>query len=100
MLWRENGIQPHRQGTFKLSRDPDFAARVVDVVSLYLDPSAGAVVLSVDEKTQVQALERTGSEPVSFVSIPDSGYLVTAAEVITEDHEFRSLQNGHGRGLR
>jgi transposase len=67
MLWRENGIQPHRQGTFKLSRDPDFAARAVDVVGLYLDPPAGAIVLSVDEKTQVQALDRTQPLlPVSF----------------------------------
>lgn len=67
VLWRENGIQPHRQGTFKLSRDPDFAAKVVDVVGLYLDPPAGAIVLSVDEKTQVQALDRTQPLlPVSF----------------------------------
>jgi hypothetical protein len=51
VLWRENGIQPHRQGTFKLSRDPEFVAKVVDVTGLYLDPPAGAVVLSVDEKT-------------------------------------------------
>jgi transposase len=58
-LWRENGLKPHRQGTFKLSSDPDPAAKVVDVIGLYLDPPAGAVVLSVDEKTQVQALERT-----------------------------------------
>ena len=67
VLWRENGLQSHRQGTFKLSGDPDFAARVVDVVGLYLDPPAGAVVLSVDEKTQVQALDRTQPLlPVSF----------------------------------
>ncbi len=67
VLWRENGIQPHRQGTFKLSRDPNFSAKVVDVVGLYLDPPAGAVVLSVDEKTQVQALDRTQPLlPVSF----------------------------------
>ena len=67
VLWRENGIQPHRQGTFKLSRDPDFAARVIDVVGLYLAPPAGAIVLSVDEKTQVQALDRTQPLlPVSF----------------------------------
>jgi transposase len=58
-LWRENGLQPHRLGTFKLSRDPDFAAKVADVVGLYLDPPAGAVVLSMDEKTQIQALDRT-----------------------------------------
>ena len=58
-LWRENSLQPHRQGTFKLSRDPRFAKKIVDVVGLYLDPPAGAVVLSFDEKTQVQALDRT-----------------------------------------
>lgn len=58
-LWLENDLRPHRQGTFKISTDPDFAAKVVDVVGLYLDPPAGAVVLSVDEKTQVQALSRT-----------------------------------------
>lgn len=59
VLWREHGVQPHRQGTFKLSRDPDFVVKVADVVGLYLDPPAGAVVLSMDEKTQVQALDRT-----------------------------------------
>lgn len=58
-LWREHDLQPHRQGTFKLSADPEFAAKVVDIVGLYLDPPEGAVVLSVDEKTQVQALDRT-----------------------------------------
>jgi transposase len=58
-LWRQHGLKPHRQGTFKLSRDPAFAAKVVDVVGLYLDPPGGAVVLSVDEKTQIQALDRT-----------------------------------------
>jgi transposase len=58
-LWRENGLRPHQQGTFKLSRDPRFAEKVLDVVGLYLDPPAGAVVLSFDEKTQVQALDRT-----------------------------------------
>jgi transposase len=52
-------LQPHRQGTFKLSRDPRFADKVFDVVGLYLHPPAGAVVLSIDEKTQVQALDRT-----------------------------------------
>jgi transposase len=58
-LWRETGLKPHRQGTFKLSRDPAFAEKVADIVGLYLDPPGGAVVLSVDEKTQVQALDRT-----------------------------------------
>lgn len=58
-VWREHGLQPHRQGTFKLSTDPNFEAKVMDVVGLYLDPPEGAVVLSFDEKTQVQALDRT-----------------------------------------
>jgi transposase len=58
-LWRETGLKPHRQGTFKLSRDPAFAEKVADIVGLYLDPPGGAVVLSIDEKTQVQALDRT-----------------------------------------
>jgi len=58
-VWRDHDLQPHRQGTFKLSTDPDFEAKVLDVIGLYLDPPVGAVVLSVDEKTQVQALDRT-----------------------------------------
>jgi transposase len=58
-LWRETGLKPHRQGTFKVSRDPAFAEKVADVVGLYLEPPGGAVVLSIDEKTQIQALDRT-----------------------------------------
>ncbi|WP_329059341.1 IS630 family transposase [Amycolatopsis sp. NBC_01480] len=58
-LWRENGLKPHRQGTFKISKDPAFAEKVADIVGLYLDPPGGAVVLSIDEKTQIQALDRT-----------------------------------------
>jgi transposase len=58
-LWRENGLKPHRIGTFKVSKDPAFAEKVADIVGLYLDPPGGAVVLSIDEKTQTQALDRT-----------------------------------------
>ena len=58
-LWRENGVKPHRAGTFKVSKDPAFAEKVADIVGLYLDPPGGAVVLSMDEKTQIQALDRT-----------------------------------------
>lgn len=58
-VWRGAEIKPHRLKTFKLSKDPDFAEKVVDVVGLYLRPPAGAMVLSVDEKTQIQALDRT-----------------------------------------
>lgn len=58
-LWREHDLKPHQSGTFKLSTDPNFAVKVMDVVGLYLDPPADAVVLALDEKTQVQALDRT-----------------------------------------
>ena len=58
-LWREHGLKPWRVGTFKLSRDAAFAEKVADIVGLYLDPPGGAVVLSMDEKTQIQALDRT-----------------------------------------
>jgi transposase len=58
-LWREAGLKPQKQGTFKVSKDPEFAEKVADIVGLYLDPPGGAVVLSVDEKTQIQALDRT-----------------------------------------
>ncbi len=58
-VWRAVDLQPWRQGTFKVSKDPAFADKVCDVVGLYLDPPGGAVVLSIDEKTQIQALDRT-----------------------------------------
>ena len=58
-IWRAFGLQPHRTETFKLSNDPLFIDKVRDIVGLYLDPPAKAVVLCVDEKTQVQALDRT-----------------------------------------
>ena len=56
---RANGLKPHLTRTYKVSRDPDFAAKVRDVVGLYLNPPQNAIVLSVDEKTQIQALERS-----------------------------------------
>lgn len=66
-IWREENLKPHRSGTFKISKDPAFAEKVADVVGLYLAPPGGAVVLSVDEKTQVQALDRTQPVlPVAF----------------------------------
>ena len=61
-VWRAFGLQPHRFESFKLSTDPFFADKVHDVVGLYLDPSERALVLCVDEKSQIQALDR--SQPV------------------------------------
>ena len=58
-IWRAFGLQPHRTDTFKLSNDPLFVEKVYDIVGLYLNPPEAAVVLSVDEKSQVQALARS-----------------------------------------
>jgi transposase len=58
-IWKAFGLQPHRQDTWKLSKDPQFIAKVRDVVGLYLNPPERAVVLCVDEKSQIQALDRT-----------------------------------------
>jgi transposase len=58
-IWRAFALQPHRQENFKLSRDPLFIDKVRDIVGLYLDPPERALVLCVDEKSQIQALERT-----------------------------------------
>lgn len=58
-IWRAFGVQPHRAETFKLSTDPDFVAKVRDIVWLYLPPPARALVLCVDEKSQIQALDRS-----------------------------------------
>jgi hypothetical protein len=58
-IWRELGYRPRRVETFRFSTDPALEAKVRDVVGLYLDPPEGAIVLSLDEKTQIQALDRT-----------------------------------------
>jgi transposase len=58
-IWRAHGLRPHRVRGFKLSKDPRFAAKLRDIVGLYVDPPAHAVVLSVNEKSQIQALDRT-----------------------------------------
>jgi transposase len=58
-IWAAHGLEPHRVRRFKLSTDPAFAAKLRDVVGLYLDPPAHSLVLSVDEKSQIQALDRT-----------------------------------------
>ena len=58
-IWRANGLRPHQVRQFKLSNDPHFATKLRDIVGLYVNPPAHAVVLSVDEKSQIQALDRT-----------------------------------------
>lgn len=58
-IWKSHGLKPHRVETFKLSTDPNFEAKLVDIVGLYLNPPEHAIVLCADEKSQIQALDRT-----------------------------------------
>src|ERR671911_887445 len=58
-IWAAHDLQPHRIRTFKRSNDPEFAAKLEDIVGLYVDPPAHSLVLSIDEKSQIQALDRT-----------------------------------------
>ncbi|MDQ2899788.1 MAG: IS630 family transposase, partial [Acidobacteriota bacterium] len=58
-IWRAHNLQPHRTKAFKLSRDPKFLEKMTDVVGLYLNPRHQAIILCVDEKSQIQALDRT-----------------------------------------
>lgn len=75
-LGQEENLKPHRSGTFKLSKDPAFAEKVADVIGLCLDPPGGAVVLSIDDKTQMQALDRTQPVlPVAFAATGKQGLI-------------------------
>jgi hypothetical protein len=58
-IWRAHGLQPHRVRRFKLSNDQQFVAKLRDIVGLYVNPPDHAIVLSIDEKSQIQALDRT-----------------------------------------
>jgi hypothetical protein len=70
-VWREHGVQPWRAETFKFSTDPELVAKVTDIVGLYLSPPANAVVLCVDEKSQIQALDRTAPTLPMQIGIPE-----------------------------
>lgn len=96
-IWRAFGLQPHRQKHFKLSTDPFFVEKVRDIVGLYLNPPDKAIVLCVDEKTQIQALDRT--QPLLPLGL---GYV----EGVTHDYErhgtttlFAALDVASGRVL-
>jgi transposase len=70
-IWKAFGLQPHRQETWKLSKDPQFIEKVRDVVGLYLAPPERAVVLCVDEKSQIQALDRTAPILPMLPGVPE-----------------------------
>ena len=76
-IWREHGLKPHLKRTFKLSNDPQFEAKFWDVVGLYLDPPEKSIVLCCDEKTQIQALERT-----------QPGLPLGTGHIRTETHDY------------
>lgn len=76
-IWHEHGLKPHRVRSFKVSPDPAFIDKVRDVVGLYLNPPEHALVLSVDEKSQIQALERT-QDPLPM----------TAGHPVTRTHDY------------
>ncbi len=78
-IWRKCQLKPHLTDTFKLSTDPLFVEKVDDVVGLYFNPPEVAVVLSVDEKSQIQALDR--SQPVLPIvpGIPNGAPMTTSA---------------------
>jgi len=94
-VWRDNGLKPHLTKTFKVSNDPKFPEKLVDVVGLYLNPPENAVVFSVDEKTQIQALDRTQKSLPMF-----PGRLKT----MTHDYKrngtttlFAAIEMAHGK---
>jgi hypothetical protein len=64
-IWAAHRLQPHRLRSFKRSRDPEFITKLAAIVGLYLAPPRHAVVLSVDEKSQIQALDRTHHRPTA-----------------------------------
>ena len=82
-IWQAHGLSPHRWRYFKLSSDPAFAEKLHDVVGLYVSPPAHAVVLSVDEKSQIQALDRT--QP----SAPQPGLPLKKGRGATMTHDYK-----------
>jgi transposase len=86
-IWRAHELQPHRIRRFKLSNDPNFVAKLHDVVGLYVNPPEHAIVLSVDEKSQIQALDRT-----------QPGLPLKKGRAATMTHDYK--RNGTGPSAR
>ncbi len=96
-VWRAFGLQPHRQKHFKLSNDPFFVETVRDIVGLYLNPPDNAMVLCIDEKSQIQALERT--QPILPLGL---GYVEGVTHSYTRHGTttlFAALNNASGKVL-
>ena len=78
-VWQSNGLKPHLAKTFKLSRDPRFEDKLLDVVGLYMNPPEHALVLSCDEKSQIQALNRTQPGLPMKRGVPAPSRMTTSA---------------------
>jgi hypothetical protein len=97
-IWKVHGLAPHRIRTFKLSKDPKFAAKVRDIVGLYVDPPAHAVIFSVDEKSQIQALDRT--QPGLPLKKGRAGTMTPRLQATWHDHLVRRLRRAERQGHR
>ena len=97
-VWKHFGIQPHRSGTFKFSTDPELEAKIRDIVGLYLNPPEAAVVLCVDEKSQIQALDRTA--PMLPVRPGSAGLAHPRLRPPRHDHAVRGVGGRHRQGHR
>jgi transposase len=103
-IWRAFGLKPHQVETFKLSTDPQFVDKVRDIVGLYLNPPANALVLAVDEKSQIQALDRTAPilpgmpttpERMTHTYIRHGTTSLFAALDVATGHVYSSLHRQH-----
>src|SRR5271166_6091457 len=97
-LWRSHNLRPHRTETFKLSRDPKFLEKLTDVVGLYLNPPDKAIVLCVDEKSQIQALNRT--QPGLPLKPGRCGTMTHDYKRQRHHHAFRRPRPAAGQGHR
>jgi hypothetical protein len=93
-IWDAHQLQPHRVRSFKRSRDQRFAEKMADIVGLYLGPPAHTMVLSIDEKSQIQALDRT-HHLVANADWSDEAVLTCARERQTRSMPVYWLPNGH-----
>jgi hypothetical protein len=96
--WRGHGLQPHRVESFKISNDPQFAEKLQDIVGLYLNPPEHALVLCVDEKSQIQALDRT--QPGLPLKRGRSQTMTHDLQTQRHGNSVRRSQCGQRRSLR
>ena len=99
-VWQRAGLQPHRLEGYVTSDDPDFEAKAADVIGLYLKPPANAVVFSLDEKSQIQALDRLAPVlPLSPGRVERHGFEYQAARDSHHCGQLRGAQNGARHGV-